>query len=181
MVKKTASQQSREWRKKNPEKVKAYAKKYGETHKEEIRARSKIIRNEIYFDGKCDEIFERDNWQCQECGVSPEQSIILFNRRLAIHHIDENKENNDPDNLITLCIRCHCRLHGQLRLKKKWGDLLEQDDSEYRFPKIRELVDKEAKKLGGIQKAKRKIAEELDVSFWTIDTKYYERKISPKP
>lgn len=28
-------------------------------------------------------------------------------KRLCIHHIDYNKKNNNPDNLITLCIWCH--------------------------------------------------------------------------
>jgi 5-methylcytosine-specific restriction endonuclease McrA len=32
---------------------------------------------------------------------------------LAIHHIDGNKQNCNPDNLITLCKSCHSRTnHG---------------------------------------------------------------------
>jgi 5-methylcytosine-specific restriction endonuclease McrA len=26
---------------------------------------------------------------------------------MNVHHIDQNPNNNDPSNLITLCVRCH--------------------------------------------------------------------------
>ncbi len=181
----TPAEKSKEWRKNNPEKVKSYADKYVKEHKEEIRERNKIIRDEIYFDGRCEEVFERDNWRCQECGISPEQSILLFNRRLAIHHIDENGEksestNNDLDNLITLCIRCHCRLHDKLRYEKKWGDLIKQDDSHWKFPKIRYLVEAEIKKGLGVQDAKKKVAKDTGMGFSSIDHRYYMKKASHK-
>lgn len=44
-------------------------------------------------------IRERDNYICQLCGKYGK----------AIHHIDYNKRNSDPKNLITLCFRCHSR------------------------------------------------------------------------
>ncbi|MEK6880326.1 MAG: HNH endonuclease signature motif containing protein, partial [Nanoarchaeota archaeon] len=44
------------------------------------------------------QIKERDNFICQECGDY---------RDLTIHHIDYNKKNNNPNNLITLCRSCH--------------------------------------------------------------------------
>ena len=46
-------------------------------------------------------IRERDHYQCQVCGKPQE------NRTLPIHHIDYNKKNCDPKNLITLCDGCH--------------------------------------------------------------------------
>lgn len=181
MVKKTAAQQSREWRKKNPERVKAYAKKYMKTHKEEILERGRITRNKIYFGGKCDEIFERDNWQCQECGISTEQSILLFNRRLMIHHIDgkgesEEETNNDSDNLITLCCRCHCRHHLKQREKERWGELLDQDNSEWKYPKLRKLIEKEIKSGVGVQEAKRIVSKNTGIGFSMIDHRYYMKK-----
>ena len=183
----TPAEKSKEWRKNNPRKVKAYAKRYCETHREENNERSRIIRSKIYFDGKCDEIFERDNWQCQECGVSTEQSILLFNRRLMIHHIDGNGEsaeetNNDSDNLITLCARCHCRHHLKQREKKRWGNLLDQDNSKWKFPKLRELIQKEIKKGVGIQEAKRIVSKNTGIGFSMIDHRYYMiKEDSPKP
>ena len=179
--KQTPAEKSKKWREKNKDKVKSYRKKYIQEHKEEIRERNRTSRNNIYFGGKCEEVFKRDNWQCQKCGMSPEQSILLFNHRLAIHHIDGNgagteEENNDLDNLITLCIRCHGRYHQNLRFKEKWGDLVEQDDSEWKYPKIRYLVEAEIKKGLGVQEAKRKVSESTGMNFSCIDHRYYMTK-----
>ncbi len=43
-------------------------------------------------------IRERDKYICQICG---KESAI------CVHHIDYNKKNCNPDNLITLCYSCH--------------------------------------------------------------------------
>ena len=48
-------------------------------------------------------IRERDNYTCQVCGE--EQKDIIF----AVHHIDYNKQNCNPDNLITLCKSHHAK------------------------------------------------------------------------
>ena len=50
-------------------------------------------------------IRNRHNRICQLCGV-PE---IECNQALDVHHIDSNKKNNDPKNLIPLCNRCHSK------------------------------------------------------------------------
>jgi len=60
-------------------------------------------------------IRRRDNFICQKCGL-PEIGEI-DNRRFAIHHIDYNTKNNDPGNLITLCIKCNAKVS---RNRKKW-------------------------------------------------------------
>ena len=46
-------------------------------------------------------IKKRDNYRCQEC------SEKLPNKMLYIHHIDYNKKNNKPENLVSLCPSCH--------------------------------------------------------------------------
>ena len=48
-------------------------------------------------------ILERDNYQCQNPGCYGTGS------RLAGHHIDYNKKNCDPSNIITLCDSCNSR------------------------------------------------------------------------
>ena len=48
-------------------------------------------------------IRERDRYTCQICSKQQE------NRAHAVHHIDYNKKNNDPNNLISLCLECHIK------------------------------------------------------------------------
>ena len=50
-------------------------------------------------------IRERDNHQCQLCGVYEED----LTRALDVHHIDYDKENNDPQNLVSLHDSCHAK------------------------------------------------------------------------
>lgn len=172
---------SKEWKRKNEDKVKAYNKMRYKRDIDKIKAYSIKFRDNLRFNGQSEEVFERDNWECQECGISQEQSIVLFNRKLYIHHIDgngsaSNKINNDIDNLITLCSRCHGRIHRKIYFEDKWGKLLEQDSSKWKYPKIRELVNSRRSNSINISEAKRIIANELNVSYWTIDGHYYEKK-----
>jgi hypothetical protein len=44
-------------------------------------------------------ILKRDNHICQYC----------FKYGKAVHHIDHNKKNNDPSNLLTLCCSCNIK------------------------------------------------------------------------
>lgn len=48
-------------------------------------------------------IRERDNYICQLCGRTQEEN----GRKLDVHHIDYNKINIHPLNLITLCRSCN--------------------------------------------------------------------------
>jgi len=45
-------------------------------------------------------IRERDKYTCQLCDKEP---------AIIVHHIDYNKKNCSPDNLITLCRGCHSK------------------------------------------------------------------------
>ena len=73
-------------------------------------------RCHLWRDGKSQELYtidwtetlkrsirERDNYVCQEC--SKQQGDIA----LDVHHIDYNKDNCNPNNLITLCRSCHSK------------------------------------------------------------------------
>jgi 5-methylcytosine-specific restriction endonuclease McrA len=63
-------------------------------------------KNKIRFSGKKYEILIRDNYECQICGNKSQ---------LVIHHKDhsgkEDEPNNDSDNLVTLCRKCHINIH----------------------------------------------------------------------
>jgi 5-methylcytosine-specific restriction endonuclease McrA len=60
-------------------------------------------------------IRERDRYTCQICR-KPQGDIVL-----DVHHIDCNKKNNNPDNLITLCRSCHQKLHNPKSSGEKNG------------------------------------------------------------
>lgn len=53
-------------------------------------------------------IKNRDNFTCQNCGITEEIHKNKFGYKLDIHHIDYNKFNCNEDNLITLCRKCNC-------------------------------------------------------------------------
>ena len=52
-------------------------------------------------------IRERDGYKCQQCGADQQD----IHRSLDVHHIDMNKKNNHPDNLISFCKSCHKKIH----------------------------------------------------------------------
>jgi predicted HNH restriction endonuclease len=54
--------------------------------------------------GFAETIKKRGKILCEECSV---EDIYV----LQVHHLDENRKNNSPDNLKTLCANCHCRTH----------------------------------------------------------------------
>lgn len=65
---------------------------------------------------------------CETCGAT---------RRLGVHHLDEDRTNNSPANLQTLCPACHTRLHWATG-KQPWR----------RHPPICTVCGEPAKRLG---------------------------------
>lgn len=58
------------------------------------------------FDKKLkNSIRRRDHHSCIECGYTQER----LGYKLHVHHMDYNKNNNNPDNLISLCRSCHAQ------------------------------------------------------------------------
>jgi len=53
----------------------------------------------------------RDRYTCQLCQCKWKRG----QRSFVIHHIDYDKENCDPKNLITLCGTCHSKLHAEIK------------------------------------------------------------------
>jgi hypothetical protein len=69
------------------------------------------------------QIRQRDGYRCCLCGV-PQQEC---NGLLHIHHIDYDKQNSDPVNLISLCNSCHMRTnHNREHWKGAFGLLMIQ-------------------------------------------------------
>lgn len=48
-------------------------------------------------------IRERDRYTCQLCGKQQEDTVF------CVHHIDYDKKNCNPNNLVTLCRGCHSK------------------------------------------------------------------------
>ena len=77
--KKKDREYSKQWRKDNPKKIKAYRKMKKELYPEKIRQQSKSGQDKFLFNGNREVALERDNWTCQECGMSQEKCIVMFN------------------------------------------------------------------------------------------------------
>jgi len=87
------------------------SKAYQAKHLEQTRRYKRINKDRGRFGGNRQRVLERDNFECQLC-ASDEQIVI--------HHIDgttnrksQKNANNDLSNLITLCRKCHLRVHRQ--------------------------------------------------------------------
>lgn len=71
-----------------------------------------------------DAIRERDQHTCQLCGALPSTTAH------AVHHIDYDKDNCDPDNLITLCRVCHSKTnYNREAWMELFADMLNGDRS----------------------------------------------------
>lgn len=57
---------------------------------------------------------EKAGWCCENCGHHHDPG---HGYTLTVHHIDDDKSNNEPWNIPALCQRCH--LHYQSRLSVK--------------------------------------------------------------
>ncbi|MEK6882153.1 MAG: HNH endonuclease signature motif containing protein [Nanoarchaeota archaeon] len=69
-------------------------------------------------------IRNRDRRKCQIC----KKTELECKEKLSIHHIDYDKKNNDPKNLISLCRNCHMKSNFN---RKNWKKLLELDGKTY--------------------------------------------------
>jgi hypothetical protein len=65
-----------------------------------------------WFGGLRELVLKRDRFSCRACGAA---------RRLVVHHRDGH--NAEPL-LVTLCIRCHVRLHHALHLRRWAPEML---------------------------------------------------------
>jgi hypothetical protein len=54
-------------------------------------------------------IKQRDNYKCQNCGLTQKEHYKKYKRDIEIHHIDYDRFKCNENNLITLCKRCNIR------------------------------------------------------------------------
>ena len=76
-----------------------------------LKAMRKLDRsgknNANYKDGRWMYVNYRDVL-CELCGATENKGN---KRSLCVHHIDEDRTNSDPKNLVTLCYSCHAKVH----------------------------------------------------------------------
>ncbi|MFH1563814.1 MAG: hypothetical protein ABIF11_10435 [Nitrospirota bacterium] len=56
-------------------------------------------------------IRQRDKYACRLCGRTQEEELERYERKLPIHHIDYNKKDCNPTNLITFCVSCNAKVN----------------------------------------------------------------------
>jgi endogenous inhibitor of DNA gyrase (YacG/DUF329 family) len=49
---------------------------------------------------------------CEHCGASPDQ------KRIERHHKDLNTLNNNSENVVLLCRKCHCDAHADIKKRR---------------------------------------------------------------
>ena len=72
------------------------------------------------FEGQREKALERDNHQCQDCGIGQKKHKSEYSCELHIHHVqkfsdfgvENHREANRLENLVTLCASCHRKWEG---------------------------------------------------------------------
>lgn len=101
--------------------VENYGKIYSETHSGELSSCWKggveyhrVERSTVEYRSWRKEVFERDGYKCQCCGIKNRKGLSK-SIRLEAHHINDWKNNvsqrYDVNNGITFCERCHTQFH----------------------------------------------------------------------
>lgn len=49
-------------------------------------------------------------WRCEHCGAPDDRES---GHVLTVHHLDGNKANCDPSNLVALCQKCHLHIQSK--------------------------------------------------------------------
>jgi len=73
--------------------------------------------------------FRTYEWKCEICGTMEDTEYLYgknksvqFPTILDVHHIDENRDNNNYRNLCLLCPTCHAKVHRGIYTNLKRGD-----------------------------------------------------------
>ena len=91
-----------------------------------------------FFGGMREGVLEHDRFRCRACGAG---------KRLLVHHRDRS---NEPILPVTLCIRCHVRIHRSLGVRywlsglllKLWRELHQQEPMQLQLA-LRSVAEKD--------------------------------------
>lgn len=91
---------------------------------------TQLIYGQDWVEDLKDAIRKRDGYSCQICGITQDEFAIgRLHKKLAVHHIDYDKKNCNPDNLKTLCISCHGKTGYNRESWKTFFNSLQQGES----------------------------------------------------
>lgn len=94
-----------------------YAKEY--SRRPEVVAKRNIQHDLKNYNGNRKKAMRRDKYKCRLCGITKEESQVKYHRDLYVVHI-ESTNNNNLENLVTLCKKCHGdRAMEMMRRKRK--------------------------------------------------------------
>lgn len=86
------SRRQKIYRGKNKDSIKVRIDKWSKNNRIRYLKIKSRNRDKALFGGNKEPVFQRDNFSCRVCGLTNEEHFVI---------------NNNPDNLITLCFRCH--------------------------------------------------------------------------
>lgn len=75
-------------------------------------------------------IKQRDGYKCMNPYCSGKH------KRLSIHHIDYDKKNCNPNNLITLCVSCNSRANKDTKWHRAWYQAIMAKRYEYKYLRV---------------------------------------------
>lgn len=85
-------------------------------------------------------IRKRDCYCCMLCNIFEENTIKLYRKRLAVHHIDYNKLNSFPQNCVSLCIKCHGLTNVNRTHWKTFFQSLLKERYEYEYSEDQKII-----------------------------------------
>lgn len=90
---------------------------------EKLVQKNKKDKDKLRFSGNRQLVLKRDGRKCVICGIAD---------RIQVHHMDETgrgkpieKHNNNPSNLVCLCVSCHGKVHFSPTFEKEKQFLLD--------------------------------------------------------
>jgi len=94
----------------NPELMKERSRIHRKNNLEKCRECCRLsqitVNNRERFGGNRQHVLNRDDYNCQICLCD-----VSGKGKPCVHHLDKDKTNNSIENLQTLCLSCHAKLH----------------------------------------------------------------------
>lgn len=101
---------NKEYSARHKDEKKAKRRRYYEEHMEEEKRQGVLYRLTKHREYKRVFTASGGEWVCSQCGATRENGATL-----CVHHRNLNHDDNRPENLVCLCLKCHSSLHGKLR------------------------------------------------------------------